>query len=164
MEAWSLLKLNPQSQSRFVDYAHEWCPDVELYYPKYERMSRPHGSRKAMRVLSPVYPGYVFARVDNRYVGGLTRLPVRAWWVKFGGIVETVPGSVISTIRRYEQRNELVREEKHVNPYSPGVRVRVHMPVGDLFGVISRIYSVQCVQVSLPVGRAIVPVTALNIV
>lgn len=122
-------------------------------------MVRKHGNRKAVRVVRAVYPGYIFARMDNQpyeQVIRLTCLPVRAWWVRFGGIVETVPGSVIRTIKQYEERNELVREEKYVNPYRVGVAVRVHHEMGELLGTVVKAVNGGRFLVDLQMGRAVV--------
>jgi|SRR6516164_1322886 hypothetical protein len=164
MEAWALLKLNPVSQDKYVRCIHEWFPRVETYFPIYSRVVRVRGSRQGVKVIRPVYPGYIFIRVDQGGVYGVTRLPVRAWWVKFGGIVETVPGSVITTIKRYEQDNQLVREEQYVNPYRSGTRVRVRVDVVDLVATVVRLVQGGRALVDLPVGNCVVPISRLEIV
>lgn len=154
---WSLLKLNPQKQRGYVECLKEYLPGVEAYYPVYSRVVRPHGSRRAKEVKRPVYPGYLFVMVGNGGdMHGPVNLPVRARWVRFGGVVESIPDRVIQGLRRLEDNGDLVREVKYVNPYIPGTQVRVHLPVGDLFAVIVRLVSGNRAIVEMPLGRATV--------
>lgn len=160
---WSLLKLNPQKQRGYVECLREYYPGIEAYFPVYSRVSRPHGSRRPMRVVRPVYPGYVFLMVGNMDMRGPVSLPVRAKWVRFGGVVEAIPDSVVDGLRRMEEAGELVREIKYVNPYVPGVSVRVHLPVGDLLAVIVRLVGKDRAIVDMPVGRATVHLHRLQV-
>jgi hypothetical protein len=98
-----------------------------------------HGHRRAVKVEKAVYPGYLFLLVRDGNMSGPVTLPVSARWVRFGGHIESVPDFVIMKLRELERANELVREVKYVNPYYPGARVRVHMPVADLAAVIVRL-------------------------
>ena len=153
---WSLLKLNPQKQRGYMELLGEYYPGIESYYPVYKKVIRPHGQRKAKSVTRPVYPGYVFMRVGAEHIRGPTTLPVVARWVRFGGNIECIPDTVIQRLRHLEAANELVREIRYVNPYRPGVRVRVHLPIGDIFAIV-----VQCcgnhVLVNSPLCRVKVP-------
>jgi hypothetical protein len=154
---WSLLKLNPQKQRGYVDLLKEHLPGVEAYYPRYSRMIRPHGARRPKRVERPVYPGYLFIMVGNGDMHGPVSLPVSARWVKFGGKVESVPGFVVEQLRKLERANELVREVKYVDPYVPGARVRVHLPVQDIHAVIVKLVGGNRVLVDTNLCRVTVP-------
>jgi hypothetical protein len=161
---WSLLKVNPQKQARYIELLSEHNPGIERYYPVYTKLSRPAGVRKAREVVRPVYPGYLFLRVGDQDIRGPVSLPVVARWVKFGGKIEAIPGFVVERLRKLEERNELVREVKYVNPYVPGVRVRVHLPVQDILGVVVKMVRHNRALVDTPLGRATVQVHTLQII
>jgi hypothetical protein len=169
---WSLLKLNPQKQRGYMELLQEHYPSIESYFPVYSRVVRPHGVRKAREVVRPVYPGYVFLRskqgehVDtNTDIYHIcTSMPVNAKWVRFGGKIEAIPGFVIQRLRNLECTNQLVREVKYVNPYVPGARVRVHLPVQDILGVVVKMVRHNRALVDTPLGRATVQVHTLQIV
>jgi hypothetical protein len=161
---WSLLKLNPQKQRGYMELLQEHYPSIESYFPVYSRVVRPHGVRKPREVKKPVYPGYVFLRVSDGDLRGPVALPVSAKWVRFGGRIEAIPSFVIQRLRGLEQANELVREVKYVSPYAPGVRVRVHLPVQDIMGVVVKLVRHNRALVDTPLGRATVQVHALQII
>lgn len=161
---WSLLKLNPQKQRGYVESLHEYFPGIESYYPIYTKLSRPHGSRRPMRVERPVYPGYLFLKVrEGDDWQAPVSLPVRARWVKFGGIVESIPDRVVQGLRKLEEAGELVREVKYVNPYVAGAQVRVHLPMQDLLAVIVRLVGKNRALVEMPLGRATVHLHRLQV-
>ena len=160
-DQWSLLRINPQSQSRYVGFVGEYYPDIEIYYPQYQRTTRPNKCRYPVKELRPVFPGYLFVRAGGNY---LTRLPVRAYWVKFGEDVEIVSQRVIDRLRDLEMAGRLVEEIIHVNPYRSGVRVRIHLPVGDILAVIVKLQGGTRALVDLPVGKCVVPIHCLEVV
>jgi hypothetical protein len=160
---WSLLKLNPQKQRGYMELLQEHYPSIESYFPVYRRVCRPAGVRKAREVVRPVYPGYVFLRVVDQDIRGPVSMPVSAKWVRFGGRIEAIPGFVINRLRTLESANELVREVKYVSPYAPGVRVRVHLPVQDIMGVVVKLVRHNRALVDTPLGRATVQVHTLQI-
>jgi hypothetical protein len=95
--------------------------------------------KKGVRVLRPVYPGYLFIRnsVGAREV---VNLPVRVWWVRnYDGQVAEVSSRVIESIRKLEGQGELVREIRHASPWRTGVRVYVHIDVADLQAIIVKV-------------------------
>ena len=156
---WGLLRLSPQSQSRYTKLIDEYYPNVEYYYPRYEVEVRPHGVRKVIRVLRPVYPGYVFMRQG---VEGITKLPVRAYWVRFGGEIERVSDRVIERIRELEGSGELVREVRNECLYRAGVRVYIRLGIGDLVGVVCRMVGENRALVDVSVGKCWVPIHRLE--
>jgi hypothetical protein len=164
MPHWSLLKVNPQKQEGYVDLLCRHYPGVESYYPKYERVCRPHGHRRPMKVVRPVYPGYLFLKVVDGEMHGPESLPVSARWVRFGGKIEAIPGFVVDRLRKLEMNGELVREVKYVNPYVPGVRVRVHLPVCDITAVIVKLVGWNRAMVDTKLCRVIVPIHTLQVV
>jgi hypothetical protein len=162
--SWSLLKLNPQKQVNYVDLLRTYLPGVEAYYPVYSRVCRPHGSRRPVKVERPVYPGYVFVMSINGDLRGPVNLPVRASWVRFGGRVEGIPGFVVEQLRKLELAGELVREMRYVDPYVPGARVTVHLPMQDLQAVIVKLVGRNRAMVDTPLCRVTVPIYRLQIV
>jgi hypothetical protein len=161
---WSLLKLNPQKQRNYVNLLQEHLPEMESYYPVYSKMSRANGHRRAVKVERPVYPGYLFILVADGNMSGPVSLPVNARWVRFGGVVESIPNRVIEILRDLEKRNELVREVKYVNPYYPGARVRVHLPVCDLAAVIVKMVGRNRALVDTDLCRVTVHLHRLQVV
>ena len=96
--AWVLLRLSAQMQGRYVDHVKDTWPSVEVYVPEYQKVTRPHRSRKTVVVTRPVYPGYVFTRVDigGRDIHNLVSCPVRARVIKFGPTISVIPDVVIA--------------------------------------------------------------------
>lgn len=164
MNSWSLLRLNPQSQDRYVEYVREGSPRIETYFPKYERVTRPHGVRHPVIVELPVYPGYVFARcdIDSRDVHVLTSSPVRAYFIRFGGTISIVPDKVITEIRRLESLRELVKERAKMNPYHPGRMVVIHTPAADIQAIIVKLMGGNRAIVDTSLGRATVRTHSLS--
>lgn len=161
---WSLLKLNAQKQNGYMSLLQEHAPGIESYYPKYEKLTRPHGSRRPVRVGCPVFPGYIFLRLGDQDMHVAVSLPVRATWVKFGGKVESIPGFVISRLRALESAGELVKEVKYVNPYYPGAAVRVHLEVEDIAAVIVKLVRGNRVIVDTKMCRVTVPIHRLRVI
>jgi hypothetical protein len=161
---WSLLKLNPMKQRNYVSLLQQHLPEMESYYPVYSKMSRANGHRRAVKVERPVYPGYLFLLVADGNMSGPVSLPVMARWVRFGGHVESIPDFVIQKLRYLESHNELVKEVKYVNPYYPGARVRVHMPVCDLAAVIVKLVGRNRALVDTDLCRVTVHLHRLQVV
>jgi rRNA-processing protein FCF1 len=105
----------------------------------------------------------VFLKVRDKDIRGPTTLPVVARWVRFGGNIEAIPEFVIERLRKLEEKNELVREIKYVNPYLRGVRVVVHFPVQDVQSVVVRLAGNNRVLVETPMGRALVPMHSCKV-
>lgn len=160
---WSLLKLNPLKQRGYIELLGTHYPGIECYYPRYTRIGRPHGVRKAREMIRPVYPGYVFLRIRDQDVRGPVSLPVSARWVRFGGKIEAIPGYVVERLRKLEVADELVREVRYVNPYSPGVRVMVHLPVQDIRAVVVKLVGHNRCVVDTPLCRVTVPIHTLQV-
>jgi hypothetical protein len=134
---WALLRVHPGKQQGYLNLLEEFYPEIETYFPRHTVLSRRSGMRKAIKVLKPVYPGYVFIKVGNKEVDHFNmrvpvQLPVVARWVKFGGVVELVPGIVIARLKELERKNELVKKVCDVCPFVPGMRVRVCLAIGQI--------------------------------
>lgn len=166
--SWTILRLNATAQAKFVSYVNELYPDVILYFPVYKRFVRPAKAPRPIRVVKPVYPGYIFANLDldSSTPHILTSTPTRASFVRLKSIdpdshptISTIPDRVIHEIMRLECSNQLIREEIRINPYYPGRPVRIHTPVADIDGIILRIMGKIRALVSTPLGRITVPVT-----
>lgn len=166
MSDWTLLRLNPQLQTRYVDHVAENHPEVETYFPVFDKVTRPHGMRKPLIVTRPVYPGYVFARVEmgGKSVRMLVSAPVKARFIRFGGVISTVPDKVIEELRRLESHKLLVREIQRINPYIPGRKVRVHTPIADIQAVIISLINRSRAVVDTPVGRVTVHIHQVTLI
>jgi Transcription termination factor nusG len=164
MNSWSLLRLNPQNQERYVEHVRDNRPDIETYYPLYDRITRPHGIRHPIKVPTPVYPGYVFAfaDMDSRDVRWLVSSPVKAYFIKFGGVISVIPERVITEIKRLESLRMLVREQIKINPYQPGRPVVVHTPAADIQAVIVRLMGGNRAVVDTSLGRATVRIHSIT--
>lgn len=154
MNSWTLLRLNPQNQSKYVEHALDMYPEIGLYYPIFEKITRPARCRHPILVSCPVYPGYVFVNIDldSRLVHALVSCPVKARFIRFGGIIGKIPDMVIVELRKLELAKQLVREQFRVNPYTPGRQVRVHTPVADISAVIIRLVNQSKAIVDSPLG------------
>jgi transcription antitermination factor NusG len=154
VNSWTLLRLNPQKQSRYIEHVAENIPGVEMYFPVYNKTTRPHGRRQPLVVILPVYPGYIFANVDVNGEGiySLIRTPIRARFIRFGPEISLIPDKVIVELRRLERLSMLMRES-YVNPYTPGRKIRIHTPVADIAGIIIRLMNGDRVEVDSPIGR-----------
>jgi transcription antitermination factor NusG len=163
-EPWALLQLNPQIQDHYVNHVGEHNPEISLYFPVYTRICRPAKKRHPIEVISPVYPGYVFARIrtwesDYRAIVGT---PYRVWFVRFGKNIALVRQSVIDKLTTLESRNELVVEVRKRNPYQPGVRVVVHLPVASILATIVRVQG-QMARVEGPLGPMSVRLSTVSL-
>jgi hypothetical protein len=161
--AWTLLRLNPTSQPRFLDHVATTFPDIPTYQPQYQKTTRPARKRHPIQTLHPVYPGYLFAQIlDDKFIHQLTSTPVRAYFVRFGGKIGTVPDGVILELRRLESLNLLVHETPRPNPYSPGTKVLIHLPMSDIRGIIAMTLNQGSrAIVDTPLCRVLVPVHTL---
>ena len=120
---WTLLRMAPQAQSRYILHVAQRMPDVEIYYPQYRKKTRPANSRHLITKTLPVYPGYLFTRLDSTRIRPLLQTPIRVHFVRFGPSLSIVPDRVILQIRHLESLNMLMREsvraagrEDHVLP------------------------------------------------
>src|SRR5215471_14000540 len=125
MNSWTLLRLNAQRQSAYVEHVAEHIPEVEMYFPTFEKVTHPHKKRQPIVVLRPVYTGYVFARldIDGYNVYHMTRTPIQARFIKLtgDGTISTIPDRVIAELKRLESLHLLVKETHRVSPFQRGV-------------------------------------------
>jgi len=166
MDSWTLLRLNPRLQIQYVDHVAEHMPNIETYYPVYVKKTRPHGQRYPVYVKNPVYPGYVFVKLNIE--GGMFRYlittPIKAYYIKFGGNISTIPEKVIDKLRGLEARGLLVREIQRENPFKPGKMVRVHLPYADITAVIIRLLKRQNMAlIDTPIGRTTVHIHKMSV-
>lgn len=165
MSSWSLLRLNPRLQDQYIDHVAENLPNVEMYFPTFKKVTRPHGKRKPVVVIQPVYPGYVFANMDmdGRTIHMMVSTPMKARFIKFGIGISIVPGRVIDELKRLERLNQLVREIRYINPYVRGVKVRIHTPVADIHAIVIRLLHSNRVKVDSPLGTMTVPLHQVSL-
>ena len=170
MIAWTLLRLNPQSQQRYVEHIAEYVPEVVTYYPTYTRVVRPSGLRHPIQRILPVFAGYVFARVDmdSSCVHRLVSAPIRAYYIKLKALPEdertisTIPDKVIDMIKHMEVRNMLVTESVRENPYLPGRKIMIHHTSFDLCAVIVMLRRGEVIA-DTSLGRVRVPVHTVTL-
>lgn len=164
-QAWTLLRTSPQNQDRYIEYLGENLPSVEPYFPQYEKITRPSKCRHTVKVKKPVYPGYVFAKVDLESEGvlGLIRTPIRAYFIRFGNMLSIVPECVIVRLRQDEADGKLVEEKEVDNPYTPGRKIRVHLPIADIDAVIVHLVGTHRVLVDTVLGHATVRIHSVEI-
>lgn len=166
--SWTLLRLMAQNQDRYIDHVREHIANVEVYFPTYEKVTRPHGKRQPIVVIRPVYPGYVFANldVDGYDVYHMTRAPIRARFIKLkgDGEISTIPDRVIVELRRLESLHLLVKEIHRVSPYQPGVKVRVCTPVADIQAIVVALLHGKRLRVDSQLGTMNVPIHQVTLV
>jgi hypothetical protein len=166
--SWTLLRLNPMSQARFMDYAANRCSDIPLYFPVYHRLSRPARKRHVITITKPVYPGYIFAQInpDGEDQHRLTSLPVRARFIKLrlqdeDTTISLIPDSVIAKLQYLETHNQLVLAPPP-SPYQPGTTVIVSLPIAEIKAVLIHLTGSRAILNS-PLGRITVPITHLTL-
>lgn len=155
---WLLLRLNPQIQPKFVDHISASLPDVDLYFPLYSKVTRPANKRTPITVQLPVYPGYIFARVnlETDDFFQLTHAPYRASFVRFNGNLGIVPDRIIPFLREKESLNQLVVEKIVENPYYPGRRVRIILPLITIEGFVLHMIGQNRVKIDTQLGPSTV--------
>ena len=167
MHSWTLLRLNAQNQDRYVSYVREHITDVETYFPTYEKITRPHGKRQPIVVIRPVYPGYLFAKLDTdgKDVHLMISMPIRARFIKLkgDGAISTIPERVIHELRRLESLHLLVREIHRVSPYQPGVKVRVCTPIADIQAIVIALLHGKRIKVDSALGTMSVPIHQVSL-
>lgn len=131
---WGLLRLNPLSMRRYLECMATF-PGVEVYAPRYHRLSRPSGQRYPIMVSHYVYPGYLFVRL-NCDIRMFLDTPVKVYFVRFGAHIGVVREEVIDRLKRLEALEQLVKEVVKEDPYKIGRVVRVHTPVASISGVL----------------------------
>lgn len=159
---WTILRLNPMSQNRYLSHIHEYHPTIETYVPHYTKLSRPHGHRRPSPVERPCYPGYVFARPDlnNGDHLSLIHTPIKAYYIRFTKTIESIPDSVISEIKRLESLKLLTPETE--SGWRPGQRVRVSTPTLEIRAIIVRLVAHDKMLVDTPFCQMVVPASALH--
>ena len=160
---WGLLRVMPQAQEKYIELVGESRPWIECYYPRYEKKVRPHGAGRVRVELRAVFPGYLFVRVRKRDIYDIVNLPVRAYWVRFGGNVELIPDKVVEKIKEMEENKELVREVKYVDPFRRGTSVTVHLPYSDVLAIVVKAKGNRIV-VDSSLCRCVVPRHVLEVV
>jgi hypothetical protein len=172
-DSWTLLRLNPSTQFRFMDLAAENSPEIPLYFPVFLRTTRPAHKRTPIQIPTPVYPGYIFAQInpDSGSVHRLTSLPIRAYFIRLRRCtprsqlsISTIPDSIIQEFKRLESLNLLVRETHRVNPFAPGTSVVVHLPIADIQAIIVHLIGQTRVLVDGPLGRMTTQIHRLTVV
>ena len=167
---WTLLRLNPQLQAKYCEYVQGTWPELEVYYPKYRRISRPSGKRYPITLVLPVYPGYVFANVamHKTHIHGLISAPIKAYFIRLKALpddirtISTIPESVIVKLKHLEARNELMVESVQQSPYQPGRRIVVKHPSFDLLAIIVKIRGTHVIA-DTNIGRVDVPIHTIEL-
>ena len=144
---WGLVRINPLCQKKYIEHLGEYHPDVQSYFPRYNHVIRPsRGPRPRVShsvvIPRPVYPGYVFVRLDCD-LSDVLDAPMRVYFVRFGGggqarngRIGTVKNEVIVELKRKEAMGLLMKEDVKENPFAPGRFVQVHTPIADIKGII----------------------------
>jgi hypothetical protein len=139
--SWTLLRTQPANQSRFIETLEERFPEVEYYFPRYTTLARPARHRRPKQVIKPVYPGYIFAKPDlnsgDQY--HITRLPVRAFFIKFGRDIELIPDKVIETIKYMEKNLVYIQDHAPQTLYKAGCTLLIHTTMADITATLIRI-------------------------
>jgi transcription antitermination factor NusG len=155
---WTLIKTPAQTQARYVSQVEEFHPAIPFYIPTYQHATRPAKYRRVILVTRPVYPGYIFVKPDlslgEHYA--LTRLPTKAYFVRFGRELSMIPEYVIDELRRLESLHQLIQQDQNDTKLHPGQRVRVAFPTIDVLAVLIHVTPSKAV-VDTPLGRTTVP-------
>jgi hypothetical protein len=162
---WFLLRCNITAQMRYTNFVRDHHPEIQLYIPHYLRITRPHGHRHPITIPTPVYPGYIFAQFDpdTTPMSIITRSPTRAYYVRFNGTIAVVPDQVISKLQYLESQNLLMTEKIVQNPYKPGKKVIIHLPVADIQAIIVKMIGQYHLSVDTNFSRITVPIAKVTV-
>ncbi len=114
VEAWYCVRTHPKHE-HIVSAGLARTLGLEVFHPrlKLERATR----RGVVRIIEPVFPGYVFARcvlgekLDLiRYVNGVSNL------VHFGRKIPVVPDGIVEELRQCFESEEPLPVEEHLYP------------------------------------------------
>jgi transcriptional antiterminator RfaH len=159
---WNLLRVNPASQNRYLAYLNEHHPTIETYVPHHIVLRRPHGIRKPIPTSQPCYPGYIFANPDpdSADLYYLTRTPIRAYFVRFGAQIESIPEAVITELKRLESLKQLIPEPKPA--WTPGQRVHISSPAMDIQAILVRLITSDKMLVDTPFCQMVVSTSTIK--
>lgn len=157
--SWMLLKTAAQSQPRYISQVAEYHPSIPFFIPQYRKLCRPHGKRIAILITRPVYPGYIFVKPDfnTGEHHQLTRLPTKAYFVRFGRELSLIPDRVIDELRRLESLHQYILEDQNDVKYYPGQKIRIAFPTIDVIATLIHIISGNKVLADSPIGRVTAP-------
>lgn len=118
---WYVLKVKPNKE-QYVQFQLGSCSGIETYCPRIKTAKRDRV--KYQREIEPVFPGYVFVRMDlERDQLTLKRLNGHTGLVAFDGRPASVADELIEDFRRRERRGFLVHRPEAA--LRPNDRVRV---------------------------------------
>jgi transcription antitermination factor NusG len=165
-DPWFLLRCTTTGQTRYIEHVRTRFPDVTLYVPHYPRLTRPHGHRHPITIPTPVYPGYIFINLDptTQSLRSIALTPPRAYYVRFNGKIEPVSPLAIAYLKEKESKNLLMVQKTIVDPYKPGKRVVIHLPVADIQAIIVKCVGTHHVSVDTPFSRITVPKAKISVV
>jgi transcription antitermination factor NusG len=165
MKTWILLKTPANTLQNYFDWIQNRHPNIPLYYPVYEVLCRPSGHRRAIRVTRQTFPGYIFAKPDmneGEHIA-LKHVPFRVWFIRFGPDIEVIPDHVITELKKLESSGFLA-PQKNPRSLNPGTQVHVHLPSGDILGIVKKIIQTRAIidtsfcSITVPMAR----ITALH--
>jgi hypothetical protein len=160
---WTLLHLKPQSQIRYIDHLKTYHPAIEVYVPHHLVLCRPHGVRRPIEKSIPCYPGYIFANpnLDSGEHYYLTHGPIRAYFVRFGAHIESIPSIIIERLKELESTHQLIPETP--DPYAPGNHVHVVTQTMDIRAIIVRLMTYDKILVDTPFCQIVVPLESVKL-
>lgn len=117
-KSWYLIRTKPQSE--YIAASALRREQFELFFPRVTT-PEPQSSREDM----PLFPGYLFLRHDLESEDSpeITRLPGVLGWVRFDGVVPSIPDEIISYLSR--RVDEINSTGGLWTRFKPGELVRV---------------------------------------
>ena len=160
-QIWTLLRINPLRQTRYLSHLTEFHPAIETYVPHYLKLCRPHGMRRPIPISKPCYPGYIFARPDTESGEhlALISLPIRAYFIRFGKVIESIPDRVILELKRLESLKQL--EPTQEPGWKQGQSVRVSTPTLEIRAIVVRLITQDKLLVDTPFCQMVVPLKSV---
>lgn len=119
MEEWHIAKTKPHKEAAVIAYLRWW--NVETFFPK---IRRPSNKRRGIEKMEPLFPTYLFCRVDRaaqewrvaRWAPGVS------YFLGAGGQPTGVPDELVEYLR---ERVEAWNERRTERQLSAGDRVIV---------------------------------------
>jgi hypothetical protein len=91
----------------------------------------------------------------------LTRTPIRAYFIKFGQAIESIPEKVIDEIKYLEESNLLNPGDQNHVFYEPGMEIRMTLNHIQVPAIIIRLINHAKVLVDTTFCRVTVPIGAI---
>ncbi|MEM6360556.1 MAG: UpxY family transcription antiterminator [Bacteroidota bacterium] len=110
-DKWYVLLTMPKAEKKVRDYLER--KNLEVFLPLYKRVVQ--WSDRKKKLFAPLFPGYIFVRLDNKSFHKVYDTPGVLKFVTIQGVKDTVPDDEIDTIKLLIQGKPEICE-RHFEP------------------------------------------------